>query len=144
MVTPLGGDPAGRPGSDGDWGTVISVHAFGATVRLRSGRLAVASADDVRSHEGAYRRALRDRRPRRFAAAGDAGRPLVRLLEDEESVQPAAEGVPAIVDPELERKIAEYLKQTQEWELPDAPPAFERHLKRKSKRAEHFPEHPQP
>jgi len=121
-------------------GTVISIHAFGAAIRLRGGQLGVAPADDVQKREGAYRRALRDRRPRRFAAVTHEGRPVFRLIEDEETLQPTGEGVPTLVDPDLERKIAEYLKQTQEWELPDRPPAFERHLKRKSKRAEHFPE----
>ncbi|MDE2572423.1 MAG: hypothetical protein KGM44_07880 [bacterium] len=112
-------------------------------MRMRDGRLAAAPAEDVQRRDGAYRRALRDRRPRRFTPlAGDAGRPLVTLVEDEETLQPAAEGVPALVDAELERKIAEYLKQTQEWERPDQAPAFERHLKRKSKRAEHFPDRP--
>ena len=121
-------------------GTVINLNAFGATVRLRGGRLAVALAADVQKREGAYRRALLDRRPRRFTAIGEGQRLTLALVEDEETLQPAAEGVPVLVNPDLERKIAEYLKQTQEWERPDQAPAFERHLRRKSKRAEHFPE----
>ncbi|TAM86619.1 hypothetical protein EPN42_12855 [bacterium] len=123
-------------------GTVINLNAFGATVRLRGGRLAAALAGDVQRREGAYRRALLDRRPRRFAAINEEGRLALTLVEDEESLQPAAEGVPVLVHPDLERKIAEYLKQTQEWERPDQAPAFERHLRRKSKRAERFPERP--
>ncbi|TAM57717.1 hypothetical protein EPN52_12760 [bacterium] len=121
-------------------GAVINLNAFGATVRLRDGRLAAALAPDVRQREGAYRRALLDRRPRHFTRVGEGARVALTLVEDEESLQPAREGVPVLVNPDLERKIAEYLKQTQEWERPDQAPAFERHLRRKSKRAERFPE----
>lgn len=106
-------------------GLVINLNAFGATVRLESGELASASAGDVGAHKAEYERALTGRKALTFLAKR-AGRRLGVIL------------APQLQDDEFEEQIAGYLKMTQEWEPPDAPPAHERHFLRKKKRAALF------
>jgi hypothetical protein len=81
-------------------GTVINLHAFGAVVRLESGQLASAPADDVESHRVAYERAHAARAPLEFELRG-GDRPLVTLL-------------PNLHDEGLETKIGAYLKASEE------------------------------
>lgn len=111
--------------SDTVRGVVINVHAYGAAVRLEDGRLAGAPLADVESNRPAYERALTRRKSLEFRVARNAARPVVLLS-------------PQLQDDRLEEQIAQYLKTTQEWERPDAPPAHERHFLRKKRRAALF------
>lgn len=81
-------------------GIVINLHAFGAVVRLESGQLASASADDVERHRVAYERAHATRVPLEFELR-EGDRALVTLL-------------PSLHDEGLESKIAAYLKASEE------------------------------
>jgi len=106
-------------------GIVINLNAYGATVRLEGGELATASAADVEAHRPEYQRSLIRRKTMAFELVRTDRRPTVALA-------------PHAVDEEFEERIAEYLKSTQEWETPDAPPAAERHFLRKKRRAAQF------
>jgi hypothetical protein len=106
-------------------GTVLNLHAFGGTVRLESGQVASAPASDVQTHRAAYQRAMTGRKDLQFVLARDGRHPIVLLA-------------PQIRDDAFEAQIAEYLKETQEWEAPEVPPAHERHFLRKKKRAALF------
>ncbi|MGZ3499520.1 MAG: hypothetical protein ACXWNK_04425 [Vulcanimicrobiaceae bacterium] len=106
-------------------GLVLNLHSFGAMVRLESGQLASAPASDVESNRLAYERAMTGRKPLVFSVHGDGRHALVLLA-------------PQIRDDTFEAQIAGYLKETQEWEKPDAPPAHERHFLQKKRRATLF------
>jgi len=111
--------------SDTQRGVVINVNAFGATVRLEDGRLAVVPAADVEKHRGHYDKAVLGRKSAEFLVQ-DGGRHPIALL------------APQLRDEEFEAQIASYLKSTQEWENPELPPAHERHFLRKKRRAAIF------
>ena len=116
-------------------GTVISIHALGAAVRLEDGRLAAAPIGDVNANRAAYTRALSDQRTTMpFDLAGKMV-VLARARADEVT---AATPAPALTDPSLEMQIAAYLKETEAWAPPDLPPPHERHLRRKTQRAKLF------
>jgi hypothetical protein len=106
-------------------GVVINVHALGAVVRLEDGRLASIPATDIARNRDSYDRALVRRKSLTFRVQGDSRHPLALLA-------------PQVQDPDLEEQIAQYLKMTEEWEKPDAPPAHERHFLRKKRRAAIF------
>lgn len=106
-------------------GTVINLNAFGATVRLHDGRLASAPITDVEKNRPSYDRALTGRKTLEFLVSGEGRHPAVALA-------------PQILDEAFEQQIASYLKMTEEWEKPDAPPAHERRFLQKKKRAALF------
>jgi len=122
-------------------GTVINVHSFGATVRLENGDVASAPIGDVNANRSAYTHALAARTNVPFDAVHPAmaDRRVVRLAKTriDEPIDPSA-NVPALSNEHFEEQIAGYLKDTQEWELADAPPAHERHFLRKKRRAATF------
>ncbi len=111
--------------SELDRGSVININAYGVTVRLQDGRLASAPLVDYEKNRAAYDRAISGRKVLDFVIKTEGRRPLVMLA-------------PQLHDDSLEEQIAGYLKMTQEWEVPDAPPAHERHFLRKKKRAAFF------
>ena len=104
---------------------VINMNAYGATVRLEDGRLASVPLADVERNRAAYERALTGRKTLEFLVQGTGRHLLLQLA-------------PQIRDPHFEEQIASYLKMTEEWEKPDAPPAHERHFLQKKKRAALF------
>jgi hypothetical protein len=106
-------------------GIVINLNAYGATVRLANGELAIAPASDVESHRPDYQRSLLRRKRLAFDLRRDGRRSTVFL-------------VPQLRDDELEAQITSYLKSTGEWESPDGMPAAERHFLRKKRRAAFF------
>ncbi len=106
-------------------GAVINIHAFGATVRLEDGRVAGASAEEVAAHRTAYERSLTTHRAVDFIVRSQGAHCGVTLA-------------PQIRDEQLEDQIAAYLKMTEEWERPDAPPAHERRFLQKKRRAALF------
>ena len=106
-------------------GTIINLNSFGALVRLENGMLATAPQHEVERNGPAFERAYRQKKPLDFISATLGGRPMVLLA-------------PTIRDEAFEDQIAAYLKMTNEWESPDAPPAHERHFLRKKRRAEIF------
>lgn len=111
--------------NDTQRGTVINLNAYGATVRLDDGRLASVPLADVEKNRPSYERAITGRKTLTFVVR-DAGRHPMLLL------------APQIRDEAFEEQITGYLKMTEEWERPDAPPAYERHFLRKKKRAALF------
>lgn len=106
-------------------GIVINLNAYGATVRLDDGDLAIASASDVETHRDQYQRSLIRRKRLAFEVRREGRRRAVSLA-------------PQLHDEKLEEQIASYLKSTEEWEPPDGPPAAERHFLRKKRRAALF------
>lgn len=106
-------------------GLVLNVHSFGAIVRLESGQLASVPAADVESHRLEYERAMTGHKTLAFSLHGES-RHAIALL------------APQIHDDVFEAQITGYLKETQEWDVPDAPPAHERHFLRKKRRAALF------
>ena len=117
-------------------GSVINVHALGATVRLEDGRLAAARIEDVNRHRATYARALAQRATLAFDLGGRAVSLAVGHA-DEVPILPTAPA-PALSDPSFEAQIMAYLKQTEEWAPADRPQPFERHLFRKRARAKQF------
>jgi hypothetical protein len=112
--------------NDRVFGFVINVNAYGATVRLDSGELASAPAGDVEVHRAEYERGISSRKRLAFVRHSGARRDTVTIA-------------PQIAEPELDQKIAEYFRSTQEWEADDeGVPAHERHFLRKKKRAALF------
>jgi hypothetical protein len=104
-------------------GIVINLNAYGATIRLEDGELAIAA--DLETHRDQYQRSLVQRKRLAFVVRRDGRRSAVTLA-------------PQIVDDQLEERIASYLKSTQGWEPADATPAAERHFLRKKRRAALF------
>jgi len=106
-------------------GLVINLNAYGATVRLEGGELANAPDTDVARHRAAYQGSLVRRKELDFEVRREGRRTVVLLA-------------PQIRDRELDDRIAEYLKSTQEWDDPEGPPAHERHFLSKKRRAALF------
>lgn len=106
-------------------GTVINVNAYGATVRLENGDLAIAPASDVEAHHHDYQRGLMHRKELAFELRLQGRRPVVVLA-------------PQIHDEELDDQIASYLRSTQEWDAPDGVPSADRHFLHKKRRAALF------
>ena len=106
-------------------GVVINLNAYGATVRLIDGRLASVPFPDLEKNRASYERALTGRKTLDFLVSV-AGRHTTVAL------------APQLRDEDFEEQIAGYLKMTEAWERPDAPPAHERHFLRKKKRAALF------
>ncbi|HEY5095238.1 MAG TPA: hypothetical protein VII69_09005 [Candidatus Eremiobacteraceae bacterium] len=116
-------------------GTVVQAGRFGAVVRLDDGRLATVASDD--SCFPAIRRAVAERRRPAFEfeiVDESSGRPRV-ILAAERGSDRAPERAPST---SFEQKIADYLRQTAEWDPRGAasdlrPPKFDRHAgKRRS------------
>ncbi|GAC1657000.1 MAG: hypothetical protein NVS9B12_08900 [Vulcanimicrobiaceae bacterium] len=126
-------------------GTVINVHMFGATVRLENGEVAAVPIVDVNANRSTYTRALESKTDLPFdahalPASGSTQKHKVLFLAKtriDEPIDPSTEP-PVIIEEHLEEQIASYLKDTQEWEHDDAPPAHERHFLRKKRRAALF------
>ncbi len=117
-------------------GTVINVHALGATVRLEDGRLVAAPIADVNANRAAYTRALEARTT--TLPFDLLGRSLVLAkTRADEPIVPTAPA-PVLNDPDFEAQINDYLKSTEQWAPPDRPQPFERHLFRKKQRAKMF------
>jgi hypothetical protein len=106
-------------------GIVINLNAYGATVRLANGDLAIAPAADVEAHRPDYQRSLVRKKQLAFEVRRNGRRPIVVL-------------VPQIRDEELDEQIATYFKSTQEWDAPDGVPAADRHFLQKKRRAAFF------
>lgn len=118
-------------------GTVINVHALGATIRLEDGTLAVVPIGDVNANRATFTRALEQRTTTLpFDLVGPRQLVLAKTRVDEPIVP--ATPAPALTDPALEAQIASYLKSTEEWAPADRPQPFERHLFRKKQRAKLF------
>jgi hypothetical protein len=111
--------------NDTERGMVININAYGATVRLEDGRLASVPLVDLEKNRPSYERAVTGRKVLHFVVQSGGRHPLLLLA-------------PQIRDEQFEEQIAGYLKMTEEWEMPDAPPAHERHFLRKKKRAALF------
>lgn len=109
-------------------GVVISLHAYGAAVRLEDGRLASVPAAELERDRGAYERAFACRRPVPFAIVAEGAHTTAVML-------------PQIDEPELDRQITGFLKSTEDWTTPEGPPAHERHFLRKKRRAALFESH---
>jgi len=101
------------------------VHAFGATVRLETGDVAGVPAEDVNRNRHAYERAYLTRKSMRFVVVSDSRRMAAVLA-------------PQLYDAEFEMQIADFLKQTGDWDGVDRAPAHERHFLRKKRRAAIF------
>ena len=120
-------------------GSVINVHALGATVRLEDGRLVAVPLIDLNQHRAAYTRAAGAKLPLSFDLVGRTA----TLARGDEPIVPTATTT-VQTDPGFEAQIAAYLKQTESWAPTDRPQPFERHLFRKRQRAKHFRGEPQP
>lgn len=116
------------PRTDRQRGVVINVNAYGATVRLKDGRLATAPPHDVEKHRAQYDHGVVSRKSLEFLVHETKRHPVARLA-------------PQLHDEQFESQIADYLKSTQEWENPELPPAHERHFLRKKRRAALFESH---
>lgn len=119
-------------------GSVINIHALGATVRLEDGRLVAAPAGDVNKNRAAYTRALE--RKETTLPFDLVGRMVVLAQTRVDEVAPTTVVLP-LTDPSFEAQINAYLKSTEEWAPPDRPQPFERHLVRKRQRAKLFETH---
>lgn len=113
-------------------GTVISMHRFGATVRLADGRLASVPMREVDAHRGSYEASFNERTNLALEVR-DMGNRLIAMLAGR--AQPPA---PVLTDEVFEARLAEYLRETEDWAPPDQPQPFERHLTRKRRRAAQF------
>ena len=124
------------------YGNVINLHAMGATIRLEDGRLAAAPLIDVEAHRTSYQRSLTARKRLPFTVREErAGRCAMlagALLEETAAATPSAAPV-MLTDDAFEERLADYLRETEEWAPPDQPQPFERHLTRKRRRAAQFP-----
>jgi hypothetical protein len=117
-------------------GTVINVHALGATVRLEDGRLMAVPIADVNANRATYTRAL-DARASTLPFDLLGRSLMLAKTRVDEPIVPAGPA-PVLHDPAFEAQINEYLKSTEEWAPPDRPQPFERHLFRKKQRAKVF------
>jgi hypothetical protein len=112
-------------------GTVINLHRFGATVRLEDGRLASVPAGEVDAHRAMFEESFAAHRPLRLTTR-DTDKGLCVVLADFVSTEPS------LTDDAFEERLADYLRETEEWAPPDQPQPFERHLTRKRRRAAQF------
>jgi hypothetical protein len=117
-------------------GTVINVHALGATVRLEDGRLMAVPIADVNANRAAYTRALEARAMTLPFDLLGRSLSLAKTRADEPIIAPSP--APQLHDPAFEAQMNEYLKSTEDWAPPDRPQPFERHLFRKKQRAKIF------
>ncbi|HTX03705.1 MAG TPA: hypothetical protein VMD07_08485 [Candidatus Acidoferrales bacterium] len=115
-------------------GTVINLHRFGAAVRLADGRLASVPAGEVDAHRAMFEESFVAHRPLRLVVR-DGSRGLSVVLADFVVTEPEA---PSLTDDAFEERLADYLRETEEWAPPDQPQPFERHLTRKRRRAAQF------
>jgi hypothetical protein len=117
-------------------GTVINIHALGATVRLEDGRLMAVPIADVNANRAAYTRALEARST--TLPFDLLGRTLSLAKTRVDELPVALASAPILSDPAFEAQLNDYLKSTEEWAPPDRPQPFERHLFRKKQRAKNF------
>lgn len=112
---------------------------FGATVRLENGEVASVPIVDVNANRSTYTRALAAKTDLPFDAHDGPRHKILVLAKTriDEPIDPSTPP-PIITQEHLEEQIASYLKDTQEWEHDDAPPAHERHFLRKKRRAALF------
>ena len=124
-------------------GTVINVHTYGATVRLENGEVASVPIIDVNANRATYTRALEAKNDLPFDAHVGTRHKILTLAKTriDEPIDPSS-SAPVISEAHFEEQIASYLKDTQEWEHDDAPPAHERHFLRKKRRAAQFESRP--
>ncbi len=117
-------------------GSVINVHAMGATVRLENGKLVAVPLIDVNKNRATYTRAVGQKTTLPFDLEGR----VVRLATTrvDEPLVPSSTSNAAFEDPGFEAQMAAYLKQTESWAPTDRPEPFERHLFRKRQRAKQF------
>jgi hypothetical protein len=115
-------------------GSVINVHALGATVRLEDGRLVAVPLIDVNKNRAMYTRSLGQRGTLPFDLDGR----MVTLATTRVDEPPGEAAAIVNDDPGFEAQIAAYLKQTETWAPSDRPQPFERHLFRKRQRAKQF------
>lgn len=115
-------------------GTVISLHRFGAAVRLTDGRVASVPAREVDAHRATYQESLSAHRALRLTVR-ESDRGLRVVLADFAAAEPSK---PNLTDDVFEERLADYLRETEEWAPPDQPQPFERHLTRKRRRAAQF------
>jgi hypothetical protein len=115
-------------------GTVINLHRFGAAVRLADGRLASAPLVEVDAHRAMFEESFVAHRPLRLAVR-EADKGLSVVLAD--FLDPEADA-PNLREEAFEERLADYLRETEEWAPPDQPQPFERHLTRKRRRAAQF------
>jgi len=115
-------------------GTVINIHRFGAAVRLADGRLASVPASELEAHRATFQESLSAHRRLRLAAR-EGGHGLCVVLADFVTDEPSAT---SLTDEVFEERLADYLRETEEWAPPDQPQPFERHLTRKRRRAAQF------
>jgi hypothetical protein len=115
-------------------GTVINIHALGATVRLEDGSLASVPPEDLAAHRSAYAASLSRRTPLALVLDRRGRHPVATVSPVREA--PAPPESPA--DSAFEDRMNAYLKETEAWAPPDRPPPAERHFIRKKRRAAFF------
>jgi hypothetical protein len=115
-------------------GTVINLHRFGAAVRLEDGRLASVSAAEVDAHRAMFEESFVAHRSLRLVVR-DSGRGVSAVLADFIDAEVEASNLRAEA---FEERMADYLRETEEWAPPDQAQPFERHLTRKRRRAAQF------
>jgi len=115
-------------------GMVINLHRFGAAVRLTDGRLASVPLSELDAHRATFEESFVARRPLRLAVR-DGGKGLSVVLADFLEAEPHEI---SLTDDAFEERLAEYLRETEDWAPPDQPQPFERHLTRKRRRAAQF------
>lgn len=120
-------------------GNVISIHNWGATVRLEDGRLASIPRADLEANRATYTRALGSRILLPFDEARISRHVVATLASSEvnDTVVPTSKA-PQITSAIFEAHMAAYLKETEEWMPPDRTSPFQRHLVRKKRRSAHF------
>ncbi len=112
-------------------------------MRLENGELASSPVADVNANRATYERGLSSKDDLPFDAHPGARHKVLVLAKTraDEPIDPSSKP-PILHDDVLEDQIANYLKETAEWEQADVPPAYERHFLRKKRRAEAFEARP--
>ncbi|MBD5635120.1 MAG: hypothetical protein IAI49_11640 [Candidatus Eremiobacteraeota bacterium] len=117
-------------------GTVINIHAYGASVRLEDGSLATIGAAELAANRPAYVASLERRSSLELAVDRSGRHPIARL--EAATPAPARSGHALEVDSAFEERLGAYLKET-EGSLPlERPAPSERHFIRKKRRAAIF------